>query len=95
MVTPDPQGTVASAVAVRDGLIVHVGDDVAARAFIGPDTVVYEVAGRTVIPGLNERHVHPTKVAGAECLLPFRQLGSIAEIRDWVRQRVAETPAGT
>lgn len=93
--TFDARGTVASAVAIRDGIIIQVGDDAAARTLVGPATVVYDAAGQTVIPGLNETHVHPTKAARDECLLPFRQLGSIAEIRDWVRQRVAETPEGT
>jgi hypothetical protein len=45
-----------------------------------------------VIPGLNETHVHPTLAARSECTLPFRQLGSIEEIKSWVRDRVAETP---
>lgn len=61
-------------------------------AMAGPNTTVYAAAGRTVIPGLNETHVHPTLAARSECTLPFRQLGSIEEIKSWVRDRVAETP---
>lgn len=95
VLTLDGRGTIASAVAIRDGVVVHVGDDAAVRGFVGPATVVYDAAGRTVIPGLNETHVHPTRAARAECLLPFRQLGSIDEIREWVARRVAETPEGT
>jgi predicted amidohydrolase YtcJ len=93
VVTLDDRGTIASAVAIRAGRIVHVGDDAAAAALAGPETVRYAAAGRTVIPGLNESHVHVVLAATTEAGQPFRQLGSIAEIQDWVRQRAAALPA--
>lgn len=93
VVTLDPRGTVASAVAIRDGRLVHVGDDAGAIALVGPRTVHERAGGRTVIPGLNETHVHPTLAARAEVIQPFIQLRSIGEIQDWVRARVAGTPA--
>ncbi|MDI5981199.1 amidohydrolase [Amycolatopsis magusensis] len=52
--TFDPEGTVVDALAVRDGRIVAVGADVVA----GPDTEVLELAGRTVLPGINDSHLH-------------------------------------
>ena len=92
IVTLDARGTIATAIAVRNERIIHVGSDEAAMAMVGPNTTVYAAAGRTVIPGLNETHAHPTLAARSECTLPFRQLGSIEEIQSWVRDRVAETP---
>ena len=93
--TLDPRGTIASAIAVRDERIVYVGDDVGVRAFVGPKTDVHDAAGRTVIPGINEQHLHPTLVAKSEAAVPFRQLRSIGEIQQWVRDRVAATPDDT
>jgi predicted amidohydrolase YtcJ len=93
VVTLDDRGTIASAVAVRDGRIVHVGDDAAAAARAGPEYGRDDAAGRTVIPGLNESHVHVVLAAKTEAAQPFRQLRSIDEIRDWVRTRAAELPA--
>lgn len=95
IVTLDPRGTIASAIAVRDERIVYVGDDVGVRGFVGPMTTVHDAAGRTVIPGINEQHLHPTLVAKSETEVPFRQLRSIDEIKAWVRDRVATTPDGT
>jgi predicted amidohydrolase YtcJ len=95
IVTLDSRGTIASAIAIRDERIVYVGDDAGARAFVGPKTDVHDAAGRTVIPGINEQHVHPTLVAKSEAAVPFRQLRSIDEIQAWVRDRVAATPDGT
>ncbi|MDQ0894758.1 amidohydrolase [Agromyces ramosus] len=49
----------ASAVAVRGGRIVAVGaaDDV--RNLIGPATEVVDLAGRLLLPGFQDAHVHP------------------------------------
>jgi predicted amidohydrolase YtcJ len=91
--TLDGEDTVAQAVAVRGGRIVFVGGDEQARAYVGPKTDVYQTAGRTVIPGLNETHVHPTGAASGEVNLPFTQLHSIGEIQEWVRKQMAATPA--
>lgn len=91
VVTLDSRGTVATAVAIRDGRLVHVGDEAAAVALIGPRTVHERAGGRTVIPGLVETHVHPTLAARAEVVQPFIQLRSICEIQDWIRAQAAKT----
>ena len=44
------------AIAVRGALIAATGAD--AEALIGPDTRVVELEGRTVIPGINDAHLH-------------------------------------
>ena len=49
----------ASAIAVRGGRIVAVGDDAAIGRRIGPRTRVVELRGRTVTPGFGDAHVHP------------------------------------
>jgi predicted amidohydrolase YtcJ len=90
--TLDANDTVAQAVAIRDGKIVFVGSDEQARGYIGSKTEVYQAAGRTVIPGLNETHVHPTGAAQGEVTQAFTQLHSIGEIQDWVREQVKATP---
>jgi predicted amidohydrolase YtcJ len=53
----------ASALAVRDGTIVYVGSDQAARGWIGGATRVVQLAGATVLPGLIDSHIHA--MAGA------------------------------
>lgn len=92
--TLDGRNSVTEAVAVRDEKIVYVGTDAGAERFIGSATVVHRARGKTVIPGINETHVHPLGIAREEVVQPFRQLGSIAEIQAWVRKRAAELPPG-
>ncbi len=59
----------AQAVAVRNGLIVYVGDTVGAREWIGPATLVRRLPGRLVVPGFHDTHVHPVTggLEMAEC----------------------------
>jgi cytosine/adenosine deaminase-related metal-dependent hydrolase len=42
----------------RDGRFLAVGDDAAIAAHIGPNTQVVELAGKTVVPGLIDSHLH-------------------------------------
>jgi predicted amidohydrolase YtcJ len=48
----------ASAVAIKEGRFTAVGDDAEVLALKGPATRVVDVAGRTVIPGLVDSHLH-------------------------------------
>lgn len=54
----DSAASRASAVAVRDGSIVAVGTDAEIDALIGAGTRVIELAGRAVLPGINDSHLH-------------------------------------
>ena len=58
--TVDAVGRWARAVAVRDGEIVAVGTDDEVRELVGPRTEVLDLAGRMVLPGFQDAHVHPT-----------------------------------
>ena len=49
----------AQAVAIRNGKIEFVGSDDAVRVHIGPDTSVYDLRGRLMLPGFQDAHVHP------------------------------------
>lgn len=95
VVTVDAASSVAQAVAVRDGRFVAVGGNDQVRSLIGPQTRVIDAAGRTVIPGLIDSHVHATAVAAGEALQPFQDLNSIEAIQTWVRTEAARVPAGT
>ena len=56
--TVDEDFSTASALAVKDGRFVYVGDDAGVEAHIGPSTSVVDLEGRTMIPGLHDAHVH-------------------------------------
>ena len=52
-------GTVAEAMHIRDGKVLHVGDNAQIRSMAGPDTQIMDLKGRTVIPGIILTHEHP------------------------------------
>jgi predicted amidohydrolase YtcJ len=57
--TVDAARSWAEAVAVREGAIVAVGTDAEARELVGPRTEVIDLAGRMLVPGFQDAHVHP------------------------------------
>src|SRR5262245_62349505 len=95
IVTVDARSPTAEAVAIRDGVFVFVGSDAAVNKWIGNKSRVIDAQGRTVVPGLIESHVHALGAARGEAAQPFVQLGSIAEIQEWVRRQAEAHPAGT
>ena len=60
IVTVDRDFSIRQAVAIRDGHFVAVGTDRDMRSLTGPSTRVVDLAGRTVIPGLIDSHIHAT-----------------------------------
>ena len=58
VVTLDAAGSVAEAVALRDGRILAVGDRERVLAHRGPETVVVELDGAAVLPGFIDAHSH-------------------------------------
>jgi predicted amidohydrolase YtcJ len=64
-ITVDPAARVASALAVRDGIIVAVGSDEELLALASPQTALIDLVGHTVIPGAIDAHGHFGKVVKA------------------------------
>lgn len=60
--TMNPHQPYASALAVRGAHILAVGDDAEISALAGPHTRRISLAGRTLLPGFNDAHVHLWKV---------------------------------
>ncbi len=71
--TADPGRPRAEALAVADGRIAYAGDNRGVRALIGPSTEVFELAGKMVLPGFRDSHIHP--LTGSFNLLECRLTG--------------------
>ena len=95
ILTVDPSFRVVSAAAVRDGVFVAVGRTEDVRRSVGAQTRVIDAAGRTVIPGLIEGHVHALGAADGEAVQPFVRLTDVAGVLAWVRQRSQAVAPGT
>ncbi len=63
-------GTIVQAMAVRNGTIIAMGANDAVLALKGDKTIVVDLKGRTVLPGLIDAHSHFHDYAGAHWGLP-------------------------
>ena len=63
ILTVDQSSSTRSALAIREGKIVALGNDADIRRLAGPATRTIDVQGRTVIPGLIDSHMHATRAA--------------------------------
>ncbi|MCX5264070.1 amidohydrolase [Streptomyces sp. NBC_00199] len=88
VLTVDGDFTVTQGLAVRGRDIVAVGSDAEMRALAGPGTRLVELGGRTVLPGINDSHLHGAAYGMTKP--PFAldvghpAVGSIADIADAV-----------
>ncbi|GIR82689.1 MAG: hypothetical protein CM15mP84_04370 [Cellvibrionales bacterium] len=55
----------ATAVAIKREKIVYVGDDEGALELVGPQTRVVDLAGKMLLPGFQDAHVHPIEAGMA------------------------------
>jgi predicted amidohydrolase YtcJ len=57
--TVDGQNSVQQAIAISGGKIVYVGSDAGVDAYIGKQTQLIDLAGRMLMPGFVDAHMHP------------------------------------
>jgi len=91
--TVDREKPLASAVAVKDGRFVAVGNDAEAMALKGSATQVVDMKGRCVIPGLNDSHLHLIR-GGLNYNLELRWEGvpSLADALRMLKDQADRTP---
>jgi predicted amidohydrolase YtcJ len=94
LTTQDPNFTQATALAVRGGRILAVGDDAEVRASARPHTRQIDLDGRRVLPGLTDAHFHFYEWALARGGLSLAGTISLAEVRECVRQAVRRADPG-
>ncbi len=88
--TANTQRSRAGAVAVKDGRIVAVAHDL--RELAGPGTEVVDLAGRMLVPGFHDAHVHPV-MGGLQLLLcDLSQAETEPAYLDIVARYAAEHP---
>ena len=56
--TVDKKFSIATAIAMKGDKFIYVGDDAGVKSCVGPLTFVFDLKGKTVIPGLHDSHVH-------------------------------------
>lgn len=96
--TSDPALLWAEAVAIEGGVIQAVGGNAEVLALAGPATEIRDLGGRTVIPGLNDAHVHAVVPQGVQLNIPSFLPGpgpTMQEILDLIAGAAQIFPPGT
>src|SRR5215470_1063576 len=90
--TQDDRRSFASAAAIKDGRFLAVGTDTEVMPHKGAATQVIDVGGRTVIPGLNDSHMHPIR-GGLNYTMELRWDGvpSLADAMRMLKEQAART----
>ncbi|WP_185019766.1 amidohydrolase [Pseudomonas brassicacearum] len=94
MHTVDRDKPQASAVAIKDGRFIAVGNDTDVMPLRGASTQVIDLQKRTVIPGLNDSHLHLIR-GGLNFNLELRWEGvpSLADALRLLKDQAHRTPA--
>ncbi|HEX4274697.1 MAG TPA: amidohydrolase [Bryobacteraceae bacterium] len=90
--TVNPKQPRASAIAVRAGRILAVGDDVS--RYVGPATKTIDAKGETVIPGFIDSHGHVRGLGDMLANLDLRGITSEREIVEKVRSAAKQHKPG-
>lgn len=92
--TGDPAAPAATALAVRDGRFVYVGNDQGLSGLIGPGTARFDAGGRRILPGLTDTHVHIEGAAMSLGRLDLRGAKSREDLLRRVREYAMALPEG-
>jgi len=90
VLTVDKASSVASAVAVKDGKILAVGGDELAKRY--PSARTIDLAGRVLMPGFNDTHVHIQPMSHRQ--IDMEGVHSIADLQARIRAKAAALGPG-
>lgn len=88
--TGDPAAPLAGGVAVKDGVVVAIGDT--ALDLAGGAREVVDLAGGALLPAFGDGHIHPLQGGLELAGPPVRDLGSVAEVVEAVARFADEHP---
>ncbi|MFC1730121.1 amidohydrolase [candidate division KSB1 bacterium] len=95
VLTMDDDRPEASAVAVSGDVISAVGSMNDMERLIGPRTELYDLSGRTIIPGINETHIHVRDLGFEQhYAVNLEQAQNIADVQRMLAERLEQLERG-
>lgn len=87
ILTVDEQFTIAEALAIKEDKIIAVGSNHDISKLADSHSTIIDAAGRTVIPGIIDAHLHPEMASLSEIEETIPDVHSISELLDWIRSQ--------
>jgi predicted amidohydrolase YtcJ len=94
VLTMNPSQPYAAAIAIKDDRIVQVGTNEEIERWIGKNTRVISLKGKTVVPGFIDTHIHVADFAKLLTWIDLNDVKSIKELQNRLRERAQKTPRG-
>ena len=92
LVTLNPKQPRAEAIAIQNRRIIAVGSNKEVREYIGKETKLIDAKNMTIVPGFVDCHVHMTGFGKFLHTLNLRNVESIKEIQQKLREYVQKNP---
>jgi predicted amidohydrolase YtcJ len=84
----------AEAVAIKDGRIVQVGTNEEIQPWIGKNTRVISLKGKTVVPSFIDTHIHVADFGRLLRWIDLSEVGSIKEMQESLSRHAEKAPRG-
>ncbi len=94
VLTMNPSKPHAQAIAVKDDRIIEVGTNKEIKPWIGKNTKIISLKGKTVVPGFIDTHAHVTGYGKSLKQINLRGVNSIKEMQKKLKKRIQKTGKG-
>jgi len=94
VLTMNPSQPFAEAIAIKNDRIVKVGANEAISKWIGKNTKVINLNGKTVVPGFIDTHIHVADFGRFLTWIDLRDVKSIKEMQSRLKERAQKSPPG-
>ena len=94
ILTVDEQFTIAEALAIKDDKIIAVGSNSEIKKLADRQSKIIDAGGKTVIPGLNDAHLHPEMASLSEIEETIPDVHTISELLEWINCQTKSKPEG-
>jgi len=94
IITMNSKRLKVQAVAIKSGKFVAVGSNKQMLSYVGENTKKVDLAGKTVVPGFIDAHVHGASLGRVISQINLRNTKSLKEIQRKVEQRVKSAQRG-
>ncbi|MEK7483629.1 MAG: amidohydrolase [Planctomycetota bacterium] len=91
--TMETQSPKVSAMAIQGTKILYVGEESGAKALMGPQTVVYDVQGKVILPGFIDAHNHLVWSGTEQEDLDLASIETLEELLKTIQQYAEQNPA--
>ena len=85
----------AQALAMNHGKFLGVGSNEDIEGLVGPDTKVLDLAGKTVLPGFIDAHIHVLNSGIRHVMAADCDVQTLKQVQAGLKERADKTPAGS